>query len=105
MARAGLTGYVAGTARQVAPHGVTINNLLPGVHDTDRISSMDQAASQAQNKSLDQVKTERANAIPVGRYGLAEEFGKTCAFMCSQHAAFMVGQNVLLDGGAVNATL
>jgi len=104
-ARAGLTGYVAGTARQVAPHGVTINNLLPGVHDTDRISSMDQAASQAQNKSLDQVKTERANVIPVGRYGLAEEFGKTCAFMCSQHAAFMVGQNVLLDGGAVNATL
>ena len=104
-ARAGLTGYVAGTARQVAPHGVTINNLLPGVHDTDRISSMDQAASQAQNKSLDQVKTERANSIPVRRYGLAEEFGKTCAFICSQHASFMVGQNVLLDGGAVNATL
>jgi len=83
-ARAGLTGYVAGTARQVAPHGVTINNLLPGVHDTDRISSMDQAASQAQNKSLDQVKTERANAIPVGRYGLAEELEKP-ARLCARN--------------------
>ena len=104
-ARAGLTGYVAGTARQVAPFGVTINNLLPGVHDTDRIMSIDTQVSQSQRIPLEQVANERAASIPAGRYGTIEEFGATCAFICSQHASFMVGQNILLDGGSVNATI
>ncbi len=104
-ARAGLTGYVAGTARQVAPFGVTINNLLPGVHDTDRITSIDTQVSQSQGIPLEQVAKERSASIPAGRYGTIEEFGATCAFICSQHASFMVGQNILLDGGSVNATI
>ncbi len=104
-ARAGLTGYVAGTARQVAPFGVTINNLLPGVHDTDRIMSIDTQVSQSQGIPLEQVAKERSESIPAGRYGTIEEFGATCAFICSQHASFMVGQNILLDGGSVNATI
>ena len=93
-ARAGLTGYVAGTARQVAPFGVTINNLLPGVHDTDRIMSIDTQVSQSQGIPLEQVAKERSASIPAGRYGTIEEFGATCAFICSQHASFMVGQNI-----------
>ena len=104
-ARAGLTGYVAGTARQVAPFGVTINNLLPGVHDTDRIMSIDTQVSQSQGIPLEQVAKERSASIPAGRYGTIKEFGATCAFICSQHASFMVGQNILLDGGSVNATI
>ncbi len=104
-ARAGLTGYVAGTARQVAPFGVTINNLLPGVHDTDRIMSIDTQVSQSQGIPLEQVAKERSASIPAGRYGTIEEFGATGAFICSQHASFMVGQNILLDGGSVNATI
>ena len=104
-ARAGLTGYVAGTARQVAPFGVTINNLLPGVHATDRIEFLDSQISKARGISLQEAAAERAAAIPVGRYGTPQEFGAACAFLCSQQAGFMVGQNVLLDGGAINATL
>jgi 3-oxoacyl-[acyl-carrier protein] reductase len=103
--RAGLTGYVAGTSRQVAPHGVTINNLLPGTHDTDRIRGVDQGTVKSTGKSLEQVQKERAAAIPVGRYGTAEEFGKACAFLASVHAGFIVGQNWVLDGGQTNATI
>ncbi len=104
-ARAGLTGFVAGTARQVAEHGVTINNLLPGIHATDRAVGLDTNVSSAQGITLEQAKAQREATIPARRYGTAEEFGATCAFMCSQHAGFMVGQNILLDGGAINATL
>lgn len=104
-ARAGLTGYVAGTSRQVAPSGVTINNLLPGIHATDRAIALDTGVTQAQGISMDEARTQREATIPARRYGTAAEFGATCAFMCSQHAGFMVGQNILLDGGAVNATL
>ena len=104
-ARTGLTGYVAGTARQVAEKGVTINNLLPGIHATDRAVGLDTAVSKAQGISMDEATAQRQATIPARRYGTAEEFGSTCAFMCSQHAAFMVGQNILLDGGAINATL
>lgn len=104
-ARAGLTGYVAGTARQVAQNGVTINNLLPGIHATDRAISLDTGVSKAQGITMDEAKTQRQNTIPARRYGTAAEFGATCAFMCSQHAGFMVGQNVVLDGGAINATI
>jgi len=104
-ARAGLTGYVAGTSRQVAPHGVTINNLLPGIHATDRADALDRGVAEAEGIGLDEARARRAATIPARRYGSPEEFGKACAFLCSQHAGFIVGQNILLDGGAVNATL
>lgn len=104
-ARAGLTGYVAGTSRQVAPHGVNMNNLLPGIHATDRAASLDAGVSKAQGISVDEAKAKREAGIPAKRYGTRQEFGATCAFMCSQHAGFMIGQNILLDGGAMNATL
>lgn len=104
-ARAGLTGYVAGTARQVAAKGVTINNLLPGIHATDRAVALDSGVSQQQGISMDEAKAQRAATIPAGRYGTSEEFGQTCAFMCSQHAGFMIGQNILLDGGAANQVM
>ncbi|PZX15669.1 SDR family oxidoreductase [Celeribacter halophilus] len=104
-ARAGLTGYVAGTARQVAPKGVIMNNLLPGLHATNRTVSLDSAAAEASGRSFDEVRAEKSAAIPAGRYGTIEEFGATCAFMCSQFAGFMVGQNILLDGGATNTTM
>ncbi len=104
-ARAGLTGYVAGTSRQVAKHGVTINNLLPGTHATDRAVVLDQNAAKAQGITAEQARDKRFAAIPAGRYGTAEEFGATCAFLCSQYAGFIVGQNVLLDGGLSSATI
>lgn len=104
-ARAGLTGYVAGTSRQVAPHGVVINNLLPGLHATDRMDQLDAALSRAQNISFDEARASRLATLPTGAYGDPGDFGRTCAFLCSQHAKFIVGQNVLLDGGATNVTL
>ncbi len=104
-ARAGLTGYVAGTSRQVAAKGVTINNLLPGIHATDRAVSLDTGVSNAQGISMEQARANREATIPARRYGTAEEFGATCAFLCSQHAGFIVGQNLLLDGGGTNFTI
>jgi 3-oxoacyl-[acyl-carrier protein] reductase len=104
-ARAGLTGYVAGTSRQVAGKGVTINNLLPGIHATDRADALDKGVAEREGISMEEAKAQRCATIPAGRYGTKEEFGAACAFLCSQHAGFIVGQNVLLDGGAVNATL
>ncbi len=104
-ARAGLTGFVAGTARQVAGHGVTINNLLPGIHDTDRAIALDGGVVKAQGITMEEARAQRAATIPAGRYGTAAEFGAACAFLCSQHAGFIVGQNILLDGGAINSTL
>ncbi len=104
-ARTGLTGFVAGTARQVAGSGVTINNLLPGIHATDRADVLDRGVVKAQGITMDEARAQRAATIPAGRYGTAEEFGAACAFLCSVHAGFIVGQNILLDGGAMNATL
>jgi 3-oxoacyl-[acyl-carrier protein] reductase len=104
-ARAGLTGYVAGTSRQVAAKGVTINNLLPGIHATDRAASLDANAAKLQGIPLNVAQKNREAAIPANRYGTAGEFGATCAFMCSEHAGFMVGQNILLDGGATATSL
>ncbi len=104
-ARAGLTGYVAGTARQVAQHGVTINNMLPGIHATDRAISLDTGVSKAQGIDMATAKAQREATIPARRYGTAAEFGAMCAFLCSQHAGFIVGQNIVLDGGAINATI
>jgi len=96
-ARAGLTGFVGGTSRQVAPFGVTINNLLPGIHDTDRATSLDGGSAE--------VRAKREAGIPARRYGTAVEFGAMCAFLCSNHAGYIIGQNILLDGGAMNSTL
>lgn len=104
-ARTGLTGYVAGTSRQVAGKGVTINNLLPGIHATDRADALDGAVVAQRNISLDQAREERSATIPAGRYGTRDEFGAACAFLCSQHAGFIVGQSILLDGGATNITM
>ncbi len=104
-ARTGLTGYVAGTSRQVAKFGVTINNLMPGAHQTDRIVALEQSAAKAQNITPEEARKQRWATIPAGRYGTAAEFGAACAFLCSVHAGFIVGQNILLDGGAVNATI
>ncbi|SEK47549.1 3-oxoacyl-[acyl-carrier protein] reductase [Roseovarius azorensis] len=104
-ARAGLTGYVAGTSRQVAGKGVVMNNLLPGIHATDRAVSLDKGVSEAQGITMEEARARRCASIPAGRYGTPEEFGAACAFLCSQYAGFIIGQNLLLDGGAMNSTL
>lgn len=104
-ARTGLTGYVAGTSRQVAPFGVTINNLLPGIHDTDRAIALDGGVTRAEGITMDEARARRAATIPARRYGTAAEFGAACAFLCSMQAGFIVGQNILLDGGATVATI
>jgi 3-oxoacyl-[acyl-carrier protein] reductase len=104
-ARAGLTGYVAGTSRQVAPYGVTINNMLPGIHATDRAIALDKGMMATEGITMEQAIDRRAATIPARRYGTAGEFGAMCAFLCSQHAGFIVGQNIVLDGGALNATI
>jgi len=104
-ARTGLTGYVAGTARQVAEKGVTINNLLPGIHATDRATALDTGVVNAQGITMAEAQSQRQATIPARRYGTAEEFGAACAFLCSQHAGYIVGQNILLDGGGTNATI
>jgi 3-oxoacyl-[acyl-carrier protein] reductase len=104
-ARAGLTGFVGGLARQVACDNVTINNLLPGPFDTDRLRA--NAAKQAASAgiSVEDMIARRAAENPARRVGTPEEFGAACAFLCSAKAGFIVGQNLLLDGGAFNATL
>jgi len=104
-ARAGLTGYVAGTSRQVAHSGVTMNNMLPGIHATDRADALDGNVARQKNISVDEARAEREKTIPARRYGTPEEFGAMCAFLCSAHAGFIIGQNILLDGGGVNSTL
>lgn len=104
-ARAGLTGYVAGTARQVAPSGVVINNLLPGIHATDRAVSLDSTVAEQHGISMEEAIEARSATIPARRYGTSGEFGATCAFMCSQYAGYMIGQNILLDGGSMNSTM
>lgn len=98
-ARSGLTGYVAGVARKVARHGVTINNVLPGLFDTDRLRTMMQGRATTAGKDVAAVRAAAADAIPTGRFGTAAEFGAVCAFLCSVHAGYIVGQNILLDGG------
>lgn len=104
-ARAGLTGYVAGTSRQVAPKGVTINNLLPGLHGTARMDALDGTTAKAKGITMEEARAAQYANIPAGRYGTPQEFGATCAFLCSQHAGFIVGQNILLDGGATNTVM
>ena len=103
-ARSGLTGFVAGLARKVAPQGVTINNLLPGIFDTDRIVATVTAQAKAQNVSLDEARARRMKSIPAGRFGQPDEFGRACAFLCSVHAGYITGQNLLIDGGTYPGT-
>lgn len=98
-ARSGLTGFSSGLARDVAPHGVTINNLLPGQFDTDRLRSNHERFARTTGADPGDVRERMVKQIPAGRFGNAAEFGATCAFLCSQHAGFITGQNVLLDGG------
>ncbi|WP_298213268.1 SDR family oxidoreductase [Acidovorax sp.] len=104
-ARSGLTGFVAGVSRsKIAARGVTINNLLPGKFDTDRLAATVTAAAGKAGKSVDDVRAAQQAQIPAGRYGTADEFGAICAFLCSMQAGYMTGQNVLADGGAYPGT-
>jgi 3-oxoacyl-[acyl-carrier protein] reductase len=105
-ARAGLTGFVAGLSRKTVINNVTINGLLPGPFDTDRIRGpMLESAAKAQGISPDEVLKQRMKANPAGRFGDPEEFGLACAFLCGAKSGFMTGQNILLDGGAYPGTL
>jgi 3-oxoacyl-[acyl-carrier protein] reductase len=99
-ARSGLTGFIAGLARKVAVHNVTINNLLPGYFDTDRLQATMQGRARSQGKPLADVLAAARSGVPAGRFGHAEEFGRLCAFVCSAQAGYLVGQNLLIDGGA-----
>jgi 3-oxoacyl-[acyl-carrier protein] reductase len=105
-ARSGLTGFVAGVARttKLAGNNVTINNLLPGAYDTDRLKTTMQGAAQKSGKTMDDVMDARRKTIPALRFGNPAEFGATCAFLCSQQAGYITGQNVLTDGGAYSGT-
>jgi 3-oxoacyl-[acyl-carrier protein] reductase len=104
-ARSGLTGFIAGLARSpIAARGVTINGLLPGAFDTDRLRTTLAAAAKSSGKELAAVDESRRSGIPARRYGTADEFGAVCAFLCSVQAAYLTGQNVLLDGGAYPGT-
>jgi len=104
-ARAGLTGFVSGLARQVVQHNVTINGLLPGVFETERLFQNFAFMGEKAGKTGDQVREERIAAHPARRLGRPEEFGKACAFLCSAHAGYINGQNLLLDGGDFNSTI
>jgi 3-oxoacyl-[acyl-carrier protein] reductase len=105
-ARTGLTGFVAGLARQprVAARGVTINNLLPGPFDTDRLRGTMKGAAAKTGRPLEELLDERRQANPTRRFGTSEEFGALCAFVCSAHAGYLTGQNLLIDGGAYPGT-
>jgi 3-oxoacyl-[acyl-carrier protein] reductase len=104
-ARSGLTGFVAGVSRsKIAARGVTINNLLPGKFDTDRLAATVTATAGKAGKSVDEVRQAQQAQIPAGRYGTAQEFGAICAFLCSQQAGYLTGQNILADGGAFPGT-
>jgi 3-oxoacyl-[acyl-carrier protein] reductase len=104
-ARAGLTGFVAGLSRQTVRHNVTINNLLPGPFETDRLRKTMEGGAKAAGRSIDDEMAARRQTNPAGRFGDPEEFGVACAFLCSAYAGYMTGQNVLLDGGAYAGTL
>jgi 3-oxoacyl-[acyl-carrier protein] reductase len=103
-ARSGLTGFVAGLARQVVRHNVTINNLLPGSFDTDRLRSLAQAEADAKGRRLEEILAHDRAALPATRFGMPEELGAACAFLCSVHASYINGQNLVLDGGAYPGT-
>ena len=103
-ARSGLTGFVAGLSRKVAKQGVTINNLLPGYFETARLHSTMGARAKAQGITVDAALDAARASVPTGRVGTPEEFGAMCAFLCSAHAGYIVGQNILMDGGQYPGT-
>ena len=98
-ARSGLTGFVAGLARKVVASNVTINNLLPGAFDTDRLRTTIEAEAAKTGRAIDETRRRRMGSIPAGRFGEPDEFGAVCAFLCSVHAGYIAGQNILVDGG------
>lgn len=103
-ARSGLVGFVAGLARQTVERNVTINNLLPGIFDSDAQRQHVRALVKPGGKSFEELWRERAVANPAGRFGRPEELGAYCAFLCSDHAGFITGQNLLIDGGSYPGT-
>ena len=103
-ARTGLTGFVAGLARSTAGHNVTINNLLPGTFDTDRLKSNLAALAKNSSRDVGEVTEEIRTGNPTKRFGHPDEFGATCAFLCSVQAGYITGQNILIDGGAYPGT-
>lgn len=104
-ARSGLTGFIAGLSRKTVRHNVTINNLLPGPFDTDRIRNVSAGQAKAAGVSTEEIMRQRASENPAGRFGDAEEFGLACAFLCGSKSGFITGQNLLLDGGAFPGTM
>ncbi len=104
-ARSGLTGFVAGLARSgIAAQGVTVNNLLPGAFDTDRLQSLFATTAGKTSQTVDAVAAQRRKSIPAQRFGQPQEFGAACAFLCSPLAGYITGQNILVDGGAFGGT-
>jgi len=104
-ARSGLTGFVAGLSRSgIAARGVTINGLLPGVFDTDRVRNMARTSAERSGQTIDEILDARRRGVPARRLGDAAEFGAVCAFLCSVHAGYITGQNILVDGGAYPGT-
>lgn len=104
-ARTGLTGFVAGLARKTVRHNVTINGLLPGPFDTDRLRGVTAGQAKASGTPVEEIMKKRMSENPAGRFGDPEEFGLACAFLCGAKAGFITGQNILLDGGAFPGTL
>lgn len=103
-ARSGLTGFIAGLARKVARQGVTINNILPGSFDTDRLRSNLALRAKTADKPIEEIARAAQQANPSGRFGAPAEFGALCAYLCSVHAGYITGQNLLIDGGAYPGT-
>ncbi len=104
-ARAGLTGAVAALARQVANRTVVSNNLLPGPFAPDRLRNTTSGVAEKTGRTIEEIQAERAAQNPTGRFGTTVEFGAACAFLCSQHAGYITGQNLVMDGGAINTTM
>ncbi|HYL32771.1 MAG TPA: SDR family oxidoreductase [Stellaceae bacterium] len=103
-ARTGLTGFIAGLSRKTVAHNVTINNLLPGAMDTDRLRANTETMAKNANISVEEAQRRRLATIPAGRAGTPAEFGAACAFLCSTQAGYITGQNLLIDGGAYPGT-
>ncbi|MGI9464140.1 MAG: SDR family oxidoreductase [Aestuariivirgaceae bacterium] len=104
-ARAALTAFMAGPAREIAKHNVTVNGLLPGMFDTDRLRGSTSRMASLQGLSEEEAAEKRMQAVPARRFGKPDEFGHTCAFLCSAHAGYITGQNILLDGGLFNSAI
>jgi len=103
-ARAGLTAFLAGPAREVAHANVTINAVLPGMFDTDRLTNSTKRMAEMSKVDPDTMRRDRMATVPAGRFGNADEFGQLCAFLASAHAGYITGQNILIDGGTFRAS-